>query len=166
MKPKNPVLGQNLYYDYSIAKWGITQSLYVWFEIRLEFQIRTEIPRIFQKIRIRIPDPDNPESGFFKSCRARYELSIRTLDAKLSFGGNWVQPEEISGPKFYRISPIGRHTGSWHRQLIVYSSHFVARNHTPLKNASKSAILTSKLGLGISDGSGTRKPGFQILKCR
>ena len=56
--------------------------------------------------KIRIPYPDNPESGFFKSYRARYGLSIHTLDAKLSFGGNWVQPEEISGPKFYRISHI------------------------------------------------------------
>ena len=65
-----------------------------------------KFPGFFKKSGSGFRIPDNPESGFFKSCRARYEHSIRTLDAKLSFGGNWVQPEEISGPKFYRISPI------------------------------------------------------------
>ena len=37
--------------------------------------------------KIRIPDPEIQKSGFFESCRARYELSIRTYDAEMNFGG-------------------------------------------------------------------------------
>ena len=47
--------------------------------------------------KIRIPDPEIRKSGFFKSCRARYGLSIRTYEAKMSFGGKILDrhlPEE------------------------------------------------------------------------
>ena len=32
------------------------------------------------------------KSGFFESCRARYELSIRTYDAEMNFGGKKFGP--------------------------------------------------------------------------
>ena len=63
-----------------------------------------------KKIRtIQIPNnPDFGYSGFFESCRARYELSVRTLDAKLSFGGKIFRqysPEENWRPDFLMYKP-------------------------------------------------------------
>ena len=46
---------------------------------------------------VKIRNPEILKSGFFESCRARYELSIHTYDVEMNFGGKNLDqyiPEE------------------------------------------------------------------------
>ena len=61
-----------------------------------------------ESVKFRILDPEIRKSGFFKSCRARYGLSIRTYEAKMSFSGKILDRHllEENGQAYFETEEV------------------------------------------------------------